>query len=109
MRLWTYFTNPPRARQNCPEEGEGSEVRKRRYRFPYIFFGVRSGDERGFELRGRPVDAALQHPAMKFGEPRCIGCLRGIVVGDGLVGEEDREHRARAIDGCAARCAGAEG
>ena len=102
MRLWTYFTNPPPARHSSLEEDEDSGVRKRRYRFPYIFFGVRSGDERGFELRGRPVDAALQHPAMKFGEPRCIGCLRGIVIGDQFAGEEDREHGARAIDGCAA-------
>jgi 4-amino-4-deoxy-L-arabinose transferase len=56
-------------------------------------------DEGRLELRGREVDAPLEHGVEETGEALRVRFLRAGVVGDGARAEESRDHRPDAVDG----------
>lgn len=63
-----------------------------------VGLGVSGGDEGGFELAAREVDAAGEHFPEEAGEEGCVGAEGVGVVADGAVVEEEGEHAADALD-----------
>src|SRR5579863_8149833 len=56
----------------------------------------RERDETGFKLRGRQIDALLQHTPEVTGELRSVRCFRFSIVSYRLWREIQAEHRANA-------------
>jgi hypothetical protein len=52
-----------------------------------VFFRIGGGNERGFELRRRQINAAVQHGVEETRESRGVGMLSRFVVENGASGE----------------------
>src|SRR5580658_2078847 len=64
-----------------------------------VSLGVSPGEERGLELRGRPVLPLFEHPRVPAPETRGVARLRVVPRAHGALAEEERDHRADALNG----------
>src|SRR6185312_14735966 len=89
-----------RARSRCTKTGSTLLAERRlagRNRRVDVALGVRGGNERGLELRRRPVDAAREHRAMPSAEPFGVASFRVAPTANRAAAEEERQHRADAL------------
>src|SRR5205823_4151007 len=73
-----------------------------------LLVAVGERDEHGFELAGRDVDPAVEQVTEERAVTVRVGALRVVEVAHGLVGHEERRHRADTLDAAVRRQSGLE-